>query len=236
MASVAGYLTVAELIARLGWMNGNSLITISGTTIPNTDTVEDYISEAEEEIERFTRRNWRTAYLTITEEYHSWDYHNQRFTQRGIYYGIIIIELAYQNVIQFDTAEGDKIEVWDGSSWVDLVADYTAGEALRDEDYFLDKKTGRLYIHSNFPNYGKDNIKITYRYGEGAAALPKPIKRCVWQLAGSEIIMTYGSFFQFAIEDSKGGGNYGAISAKYQNKAEQTMEEWKEWKALNNFS
>lgn len=232
MTSVAGYLTAQQLISWLGWTTGREALVVTEKSTPTKTTVEEIISEAEEEIEKKTRRNWRSSYKTINREPHSWLRHRRR---RGFYGNIIELELYFQNVQEF-TSGVDKIETWNGSLWYDLVANEDRGEAILDGAYFCEPLTGRLYIHNNFPAYGKDTIKVTYRYGEYISDpgqdIPRELRRAIRYYAGADLMETHGSMFQYTIEDSRGAGNYGMIADKWRLKADDICENYHHRKAI----
>ena len=239
MASVAEYITAQKLINFLGWISGGSILTLTTSTIPTLEIVEERISEAEEEVEKKTRRNWRTTYKTVSNEHHSWSYSQQSTIRKGIYANVITIDLFFMNIVDFASGT-DKIEIWNGSAWIDLVATETKGTALFDGAYFCDLKTGRLYLHSNFPSQGMDNIRITYRYGEYVNSpttdIPSDLRRAVMQLAGADLNETYGSLFQYQIEDSRGSGNYGFNAKTWRERAKAAIDEYRLEKAFNLFS
>ena len=208
MASEAGYLTAQELIDWLGWMDGPDKFTPTASTTPNTTAIEDAITSAEEEIEKRTRRNWRGSgnYLSKTER-HSWDWRRQRaYRTRSHHY--IQIELGYQKV-QAVTA----IKTWQSDSWYDLVASGTEGNSVGHQDYYIDYEYGTVYIHTNYPSQGRNNIEIVYTYGEAADDLPGDVKRAVKMLTGIEAMNNWGSLFQFTIEDTQAGNRGGMLQA-----------------------
>lgn len=148
----------------------------SATTNPSKAEVEDFINEAEDEVDDFTRRAWRTK--TVTEEIYDIPdvpYH---------YYTGIPIHLRREHVLDFDTNEGDKIELWTGTQWEDWVATKTSG---RGNDYWLDNEKGVLYLHTRAIFYRERALRITYRYGE--TTVPKTIRAATAKLAASIILL-----------------------------------------------
>ncbi len=235
MVTVAQYVEAQQIVDYFGWTKDGEQFILTEDSVPSIATVEEYVSAAEEEVEKETRRNWRDGFKSVVDEYHSWSYRDQAMIRRGIYGNIITIDLYYENIQSFT-----KLELWEGDTWKDLVISGTEGQAMFNEDYFIDKKSGRLYIHTNFPSQGKDNIKLTYKYGEFVAAaaddMPKPLKKAVYQLAGSEMVITHGSLFQYAIEDSRGAGQYQQLSDNWREQGYMQCDRHRSQKAYNLFS
>lgn len=172
------YCTVEEVMSMLRLINGTSYRLVPDeTTDPLRSEVERYIMYAEDEIDARTGFAWRSK--TVTNEYHdavvSWDTFYRRMWE---------IQLRHRMVKAFDHASGDKIELFDGSSWVDLVAGgYT--EAWNG-DYFVDYEIGAVFIMGKRPVYGRKSIRITYRYG--AATIPKDISECAAKMAAIKVL------------------------------------------------
>lgn len=129
---------------------------------PTQAEVEDFINEAEENIEKTCQTAWGTRLLQKTDEWHDYFYDYLESS----------IKLELGDVITFDTAEGDKLEVWDGANWIDWIATLTEG---RDDDFYVDYRLGKIYFHNRRPSYRKNGIKVTYRV-RASATVPKPIK------------------------------------------------------------
>lgn len=148
------YTTAAKLAAYL------QRPAFSTITTPTTATVESYIGYAESEIERITGTAWKA--VSISNEIHK-----MRHKSGCSMYQKPYVELDYRPVRSF-TITTDKIEVWNGSSWVDWVATKTEG---RDKDYWVDYAEGRIYFAKSFPMIGwEEGVRVTYRYGESTVA------------------------------------------------------------------
>jgi hypothetical protein len=65
-----------------------------------------------------------------------------------------------------DPEKGDKIEVWEGDRYEDWVASDQYNEG-RDEDYWVEKSTGMLYIYRRHIFFQRHKeIRVSYRYGK----------------------------------------------------------------------
>jgi len=147
----------------------------SADTKPTKEQVEDIINMGEDEIDIETNHAWREK--TITEEYV--DFSTPRYTWgagRPIF-------LQHRHLRDFDTDEGDKIEVWQGGEYVDYVSTKTEG---RGNDYWLNNSKGILYIYKWYSLY-PDEMRLTYRYGE--TTVPADIKKCAVLKAARLILM-----------------------------------------------
>src|SRR3990167_3958807 len=87
--------------------------TFSTSTSPTLAQVNNMIRRAEEKIERITHGAWRVQ--RETEEFPA-SAPFKHYTVGLPYY------LKHRNVKTLATGSGDKIEVWNGSSWVDWIA------------------------------------------------------------------------------------------------------------------
>ena len=137
-----------------------------GATAPSLDDIEEMILEVQDWIDGKTHNSWRSK--SVSNEIHDI---NQLSYERGVGWPIY---LKYRNIKTLSSSDGDKIEIWDGESWVDWIAssDYSEG---RDEDYWVDQKTGILYIVNMVYSFLRKGIRLTYRYGN--STVPKDIRR-----------------------------------------------------------
>ena len=133
----------------------------STTTQPTLAQVETIIERKEGIIEKRTNHAWQSK--TITKEYHDMPWYNYEWGT-----GVKVF-LNHRDVKTLDTAEGDKIEIWNGSSWEDWVASSGRTEG-RASDYWLDYGLGILFLKSYTWSIRSVPIRVTYRYGTTTVA------------------------------------------------------------------
>jgi len=115
----------------------------SSTTNPTSDTVERVIESIEDIIDARTKHAWRER--RIVDEYKAprWD------TAFRLALPVPYVDLDHWQVFPLATASGDKLEVFDGSSYVEWLA---GGKVHgRTADYFLEERRGRLLFPRGFP-------------------------------------------------------------------------------------
>ena len=167
-------------------LQGSTAFTTS--TIPTLQQVINFINMAEDEIDRRTRNSWRS--VTTTNEFYN--------IERNAKYhwgGGLRIPLNHTNIKSFDTSEGDKLEIWQGNSYVDWIATKTEGRA---NDFWMDYKEGTLFIRLRFPAAYVKPIRLTYRHGE--SSVPNDIKNACVMLASMKILRNED--FSFTLNES----------------------------------
>ena len=184
------YCTNAEVASLLQYTtnsgNSQARLTFSSSTLPTDTEVDDIINDMEDLIDEITGYTWKSK--TITNEYH--DYYSKH--GYGRYYDrsgntVYAIHPKKHPLKTMSSASGDKIEVWDGTSWNDFLTTYTLGSGMYDEDYWIDYSDdyGVIYLFNQFPNVGKNTIRLTYRIG--ASSVPNGIRLACKLMAGSQI-------------------------------------------------
>ena len=173
------------------------IIDDSNEHITKTD-IETLILEAEAYIDEQTHYAWRST--SVADEmynfpYMRWGYHGYRYPLTAILEKPIF--LKHGNIRGPFIAETDKIEVWEGSAYVDYVADKTEGRA---SDWWCDYKQGILYFVSSYPSRYVNAVKMTYRYGH-ETTVPHDIQRACKRLAAIDVLSTEG----FSVLLSQGG-------------------------------
>jgi hypothetical protein len=168
-ASEVNYCTASQVASFLQ-------VDFSSSTNPTTTEVEEMITENEDYIDSQTNHSWRER--TVTEETHHLE--KPAYQLRD---GIQVF-LQHRKIKEFDSAEGDKLEVWNGSTWEDYVAERVEG---RNNDFWVDYQLGILFIKSYslfIPRYF--GVRVTYRYGE--TSVPGDIKKACKLLTAADII------------------------------------------------
>lgn len=174
------YTDETRVAALLNLMQGGSRLVFSASTIPTQAEVQQLIVEIEDYIDSITGTTWKET--QVTDEYHDFD---------GVYIDKSGNELGRLNlknwpVKSFSAASGDKIEIWDGSEWVDLVSSKTVGTNPYDEDYFVDTDKGVIYFITEIPMKGQKTVRLTYRWG--FSTVPEDIKHAATLLAAARIL------------------------------------------------
>jgi len=155
--------------------------TFDETSTPTLAQVEDIINGVEDYIDRKTVNAWRAT--TITNEMYHYPFWKFGWWSRKRFG--VMIKLRHRNIVNPLVSGTDKMEIWTGSSYDDLVANYTEGRA---DDWWMDYQRGALYFISKYPYYSDNAIRATYRYGE--TSVPKDIKKAAIFLAAIELVTT----------------------------------------------
>ena len=173
------YCTSAD-VAKLIWRAGDGS-DFTASTNPTQSFVEDLINAAEDEIDARTRHAWRST--LVSDELH--DYiRNNAYRQRGWWSYRGKIFLNHRAIHDF-TAGTHKIEIWDGSDWIDLVSDdYTEG---RNDDYWIDYNQGIIYFVNTYPFEIEQGVRVTYAYGEDT--VPNDIRFACAKMAAIDLVM-----------------------------------------------
>ena len=163
-AGISPYCLSAD-IAKFLWANDGA--DFSDSTKPTKVAVDAAIDRTESIINEATKHAWHK--VSVTNEYH--DYlipsyaHRRPFgwvrgrqPDRGVY-------LSHRAIRSFVSGT-NKIEIWDGDEWKDLILTANGFEEGRDKDYWLDYEGGVIYFINETPAIGKKNVRVTYDYGE----------------------------------------------------------------------
>lgn len=188
------YTTAAKVAAYL------QRAAFSGSTTPTSTIVESYINYAESEIERLTG----TAYqaVTATDEIHRLRYRTRRRRPLRPPY----VQLDKRPVRDF-TESTDYLYVWNGSSWVDWIANKTEG---RGDDYWVDYQEGTIHFIRGFPIVTRgDNIKVTYRYG--TTSVPGWVEELATMMAALRVLEADSGV---TVSNQGGGGDTVQLSTQ----------------------
>ena len=175
-------------------------IPITSTTSPNKVQVEKLINRREEYLDRRIGHTFGRN-KTITNENHD-------LALLYTYGWGTPIFLQHRNCRDLSSADGDKIEVWNGAG-----GNYT--DILNDTQYYEFESTyGRLFLRGYlFSIMRKNRVRITYRYGD--ATVPDDIKDACIKLVARDILST-----SFRMDTLPMGAN--AINPQ------QSMNAWKQ--------
>ena len=155
-------------------------IPINATTSPNKAQVEKIINRKEDELDRRMGHAWRSK--TITRELHDLP------LLYTFGWGTPLF-LAHRNLYDFDAAEGDKIEIWQGASsiWENILGNT--------EWYDANYERGTVHLRGFiFSILRKNRVRVTYRYGGegfgGDTVIPGDIEDCIIKMTCIELVNT----------------------------------------------
>ena len=153
-------------------------IPITATTSPNKTQVEKIIKRKEDELDRRMGHAWRSK--KITRELHDLP------LLYTFGWGTPLF-LAHRNLYDFDAAEGDKIEIWEGaaSNWTNILGN--------SEWYDANYERGTVHLRGYiFSILRKNRVRVTYRYGGegfgGATTIPGDIADVVIKMTAIELV------------------------------------------------
>lgn len=171
------YTTAAKVasLLRLRDTSADIRLVFDTTTDPTLAEVENFIFEAEDDIDRSTNHAWRAK--TITNEYHDVRY---LYTQE--YRREIPVKLLHRSIRTLVSGT-DKVEYWNGSAWADLVATGTEGRA---NTHWVDYTNGIVYFVTQKPYWAVKGVRFTYQYGE--TSVPYDIQEAATKLAAIKIL------------------------------------------------
>jgi hypothetical protein len=157
-------------------------ITFNTTTNPTLAQVEDMIRDAQETIDNYTKYAWRER--RVSGMWHNVD-------PNLVYnYGAGYKFNLHRRNIRTITA-GDIINVWNGTTYVDYVADKQIG---RDKDYWVNYEDGYLYLKDTLRfAFQEKVIQTTFRYGE--ASVPQSIRKACAMLVAIALMTNEDSSF-----------------------------------------
>ena len=190
-------------------------VPITATTTPNTTQVEKLINRKEAELERRLGHAWRSK--KITREVHD-------LPLLYTYGWGTPIFLQHRNIYDLDAAQGDKIEIWQGSSaeWENIL-----GNA---QWYDLEYDYGRLFLRGFiFSILRKNRCRVTYRYGgenfAGDTDVPLDIADAVIKMTSIELLNT-----SFRMDELPTGGmtNVSESKRKWEEDIEKCIDNRRE--------
>ncbi|KKM76972.1 hypothetical protein LCGC14_1374810 [marine sediment metagenome] len=141
------------------------------TTNPAKTTVDRWIDESADLIDQETMHAWRT--VKVTKEQHHLEIPHYQLRDGSE------IKLLHRNIKTL-TAGTDLLEVWDGTQYLDYLANKTEG---RNNDYWANEQSGFIFVKT-YPAYlpRTFGVRVTYRFGD--STIPGDIKRaCVMMTA-----------------------------------------------------
>lgn len=147
-------------------------------TNPTDTQVLAFIEEATDEIDNITQHSWRE--INVSEEY----YDLPRLSNpKGDYHTNLEVHLRHREIRDFDANEGDKIEIWNGSTWIDWLDTKTEGRA---NDFWQDNEQGLFFLRYFYPFFKRKSLRMTYRFG--ASSIPNDIRQVCAKIAAIALI------------------------------------------------
>ncbi len=193
-SGAAVYCEATDVSRVLGIVEDGSRLIFSESTLPTVAEVDSMIEEASDEIDKNTGHAWRT--VTISNElydysppqYGDWPYYRRSDNS--------MIHLKHRKIRNF-TSGTHKIEIWDGSSWGDLISgSFTEG---RGSDYWIDYERGIVFFIGKRPRRKNNAVRMTYAFGN--SVVPKDIRKLCATIVALELLDT--SFYSSIVpEDS----------------------------------
>jgi hypothetical protein len=162
MEMTVTYTTAANVasLMRLIDQNTGSRLVFSTDTDPTLVEVENLINRMEDHIDRETGHAWRA--IQVMDEYYDIPYNCYNFYQRQF-----PIHLKHRNINTLVSGT-DKIEVWTGNEWEDIILDANGYTEGRGNDYWVDYTQGIIYLKDKRPWTLDKGIRVSYRYGESS--------------------------------------------------------------------
>lgn len=181
-------------------------VTLSETSSPTEDQVKMFIKQAMAELERRTKKSWRikTFEKLVRDIPLAW------VNTRGI-----PIHLSHTDVEPLDHDEGDRIEAWNGTEYVDVTESTRVTELPR---------LGKLWIRGYLWSWiREDRLKITYRH---RSPLTWDVQEACLKLASIKIIER-----SFRMKTLAFGGNIdpNTIVNQWREDVEMFIAESEEW-------
>lgn len=145
------------------------------------EDVEEIIIDIEGVIDRFTGQAWRERRIVNDRP----EVIRQRNIERYTVFGLSKLGVK----TPLDAAEGDELDVWNGSQFADYVATKSQG---RQDTWYVNGERGRLHVRELFSaarwrgiRERDDLVRVTYRYGH--TKVPRDIKRATYLLVAASV-------------------------------------------------
>ena len=180
-----------------------------------TDRIERKISSKSSKIDTIIDHAFRPR--RIKDEFHDLDQQYRWNTGVPIY-------LTRRDIrTPLDPEKGDKLEVWRGNKYDDLVADDTFEEG-RDKDYWIDSGQGVLYIYRRTVFRRRKQIRLTYRFGK--ETIPADIRDICARLVAADLMET--DFYRFTTPGNEEAPNAENVASTIREQARMDLEPYKE--------
>lgn len=155
-------------------------LVFTNSTDPSLVEVERSIVGAMDHIDKATHHAWRARQITD-------EYYDIPVPFSGMYRREIPLHLKHRKINALVSGT-DKIEIWDGDSWVDLVLSTNGYTEGRGDDYWIDYEKGIIYFVTERPYYANRGVRVSYRYGD--PSVPGDIEEAATKLAAVSLLET----------------------------------------------
>lgn len=180
------------------------------STNPTSSDVEELIWEQMEYIDRQTGHAWRPN--TVVDEVRD-------LVNRYYWWAGVPVPLSKRDVREFDPDEGDKLEVWEGGYWDDWAESKTYG---REEDYWMDKTSGILWLRDRYIFRRHPRMRLTYRYGNPDGAT-RSIRQATAKLVAADLLAS--DRYSMNVPGTDGNIGEQSMMEKWQEDAQAIIDE-----------
>ena len=217
------YCTAADVFAflQLGAsadVNFNGQTDFSASTTPTLLTVEGWINESQDYIDQETMHAWRA--VTVTKEQHHLEIPHYQLRDGSE------IKLLHRNIKTL-TSGTDLLEVWDGTQYLDYLANKTEG---RNKDYWANEQMGFVFIKT-YPSYlpRTFGVRVTYRFGD--STVPGDIKRACMLLTAIQFLSSEDR--SVLLPEGTSNIPYQAKDEKWQKRIDEILDKRRELMVIN---
>ena len=200
---------VAEVMDLPDHLDPTGMFTFTNESHPSYERVQKMILAAEDEVDRRTRRSWRTNYVfdqqrTISGYWHDINgWRSDYYAEGGDYVQFrkdikhwdphpIYVE-GHEDDPDYVIYPGDKLEIrLRNGAWVD-VSDRVGDQMVFDDvknpqiTAYFDYPYGKLYLRTRYFQQKYNALRITYRYGSDEP-VPMGINRLTSLIVASQVI------------------------------------------------
>ena len=187
-------------------------------TNPTQNTVENWIAESEDYIDQETMHAWRA--VTVTKEQHHLEAPHYQLRDGSE------IKLLHRNIRTL-TSGTDLLEVWDGTQYLDYLANKTEG---RNNDYWVNEQDGFIFVKT-YPAYTPRTfgVRVTYRFGD--TSIPRDIKRACVLLTAIQLLSSEDR--SVLLPEGTSNIPYQSKSEKWQERADEIIAKRREIVLIN---
>lgn len=190
----------------------------SESTDPTAAEVESAIASAAETLNHRTGAAWQIK--RMEKEYH---HALPGFTPQPY----ISVCLNFPPLLEFSSEDGDKLEVWNGRAWTDLLTD---GEEGREADYWVDYISGIIYLKRR-PAAADNSVRVTYR--STAGSVPADIKDACAKMAAIWYIES--DFFRVGLPYGEGIPDPSSRIERWREEIDRTVADHRTMTVCNHF-